>query len=389
MDQNWLSFKFITRAKAIFWARLSIVILFLVVFVVREWAHFLGVDSIWGVSFFIFVLIYTLLFAYSIFFNKKEVVITYISLLLDLPFLVYLIIYTGGLRSPFFFLQLLYTMFFALLFTRPIAIVPPLMLLPIIAHIDQLVFIRGLVVQDILILIMYALTNLLLLYSIVYFNTQENIQHDEIFRLKDMMKEFELSEERLRLSREIHDGIGATLSAILMQIDFILSQDDAVSIKKETEELRNMAEEGMEELRRAVTLLRSDFDLKNMLSNMIDRLRSRNDFDVSSEILLDETDLRPDELLAIFRIVQEALTNIVRHSRAKNVRVSISIKKGDFDIMIQDDGKGFNLSNLPENHYGITNMRERARLIGAELYIESEEGKGTKVILKRGSRDGN
>ncbi|MGB9600440.1 MAG: hypothetical protein ACPL7I_07790, partial [Myxococcota bacterium] len=108
MDQNWLSFKFITRAKAIFWARLSIVILFLVVFVVREWAHFLGVDSIWGVSFFIFVLIYTLLFAYSIFFNKKEVVITYISLLLDLPFLVYLIIYTGGLRSPFFFLQLLY-----------------------------------------------------------------------------------------------------------------------------------------------------------------------------------------------------------------------------------------------------------------------------------------
>ncbi|MGC8928248.1 MAG: sensor histidine kinase [Myxococcota bacterium] len=389
MDQNWLSFKFITRAKAIFWARLSIVILFLVVFVVREWAHFLGVDSIWGVSFFIFVLIYTLLFAYSIFFNKKEVVITYISLLLDLPFLVYLIIYTGGLRSPFFFLQLLYTMFFALLFTRPIAIVPPLMLLPIIAHIDQLVFIRGLVVQDVLILIMYALTNLLLLYSIVYFNTQENIQHDEIFRLKDMMKEFELSEERLRLSREIHDGIGATLSAILMQIDFILSQDDAVSIKKETEELRNMAEEGMEELRRAVTLLRSDFDLKNMLSNMIDRLRSRNDFDVSSEILLDETDLRPDELLAIFRIVQEALTNIVRHSRAKNVRVSISIKKGDFDIMIQDDGKGFNLSNLPENHYGITNMRERARLIGAELYIESEEGKGTKVILKRGSRDGN
>ncbi|MGB9600439.1 MAG: hypothetical protein ACPL7I_07785, partial [Myxococcota bacterium] len=70
---------------------------------------------------------------------------------------------------------------------RPIAIVPPLMLLPIIAHIDQLVFIRGLVVQDVLILIMYALTNLLLLYSIVYFNTQENIQHDEIFRLKDMM----------------------------------------------------------------------------------------------------------------------------------------------------------------------------------------------------------
>lgn len=384
MDKNWRSFKFITRARAIFWARISILSLLLIVFLVREWANFLGLVGVWAVLFFIFVVLYTILFAYSIFFRKKEVIITYIALLLDLPFVVYLIIYTGGLRSPLFFLQILYTMFFTLLFTKPLSIIPPLMLLPIIAHIDQLVFVRGLVLQDVLILIMYSLANLLLLYSIVYFNTQENIQHDEIMKLKDGMKELELSEERLRLSREIHDGIGATLSAIIMQTDYILSLNDLDSMKREAEELRNMAEEGMEELRRAVVFLRTDFDLKNMLSNMVDRFRNRSNIEVSSEISLNGNNLKPDELLAIFRIIQEGLTNVSKHSKAKNVKISIDIRENSFLIVVSDDGQGFDPSCCPENHYGITNMKERARMIGAQLIIESGLGKGTKLILKRG-----
>ena len=385
MDQRWLEFKFITRAKAIFWARIFILILFLLVFLVRGWAEFLGIGGPVSILLYIFVILYTILFAYSIFFRKKEVIITYISLLLDLPFLVYFIIYTGGLRSPLIFLQLLYTMFFALLFSRPLTIIPPLMLLPIIAHIDQMVFVRGLVLQDVLLLIMYSLANLLLLYSIVYFNTQENMQHDEIMKLKDAMSRLELSEERLRLAREIHDGIGAILSAMIMQIDYILSLEDPEDIKGEIEELKNISEEGMDELRRAVMLLRTDFDLKNMLSNMIDRLRSRYNHSVSSNIVLKEHNLKPDELLAIFRIIQEALTNIARHSEAKSVNISVLIDGKGFEISIQDDGKGFDVSTGLEHHYGIINMKERARLIGAELRIESSPGSGTRVVLKRGA----
>jgi len=385
MDQRWLEFKFITRAKAIFWARIFILILFLLIFLVRGWAEFLGIGGPVSILLYIFVILYTILFAYSIFFRKKEVIITYISLLLDLPFLVYFIIYTGGLRSPLMFLQLLYTMFFALLFSRPLTIIPPLMLLPIIAHIDQMVFVRGLVLQDVLLLIMYSLANLLLLYSIVYFNTQENMQHDEIMKLKDAMSRLELSEERLRLAREIHDGIGAILSAMIMQIDYILSLEDPEDIKGEIEELKNISEEGMDELRRAVMLLRTDFDLKNMLSNMIDRLRSRYNHSVSSNIVLKEHNLKPDELLAIFRIIQEALTNIARHSEAKSVNISVLIDGKGFEISIQDDGKGFDVSTGLEHHYGIINMKERARLIGAELRIESSPGSGTRVVLKRGA----
>jgi len=385
MDQRWLEFKFITRAKAIFWARIFILILFLLIFLVRGWAEFLGIGGPVSILFYIFVILYTILFAYSIFFRKKEVIITYISLLLDLPFLVYFIIYTGGLRSPLMFLQLLYTMFFALLFSRPLTIIPPLMLLPVIAHIDQMVFVRGLVLQDVLLLIMYSLANLLLLYSIVYFNTQENLQHDEIMKLKDAMSRLELSEERLRLAREIHDGIGATLSAMIMQIDYILSLENPEDMKGEIEELKNISEEGMDELRRAVMLLRTDFDLKNMLSNMIDRFRSRYNHSVSSNIVLKEHNLKPDELLAIFRIIQEALTNIARHSEAKSVNISVLIDGRGFEISIQDDGKGFDVSTGLEHHYGIINMKERARLIGAELRIESSPGSGTRVFLKRGA----
>jgi len=389
MDQRWLEFKFITRAKAIFWARIFILILFLLVFLVRGWAEFLGIGGLLSILFYIFVIIYTVLFAYSIFFRKREVIITYVSLLLDLPFLVYFIIYTGGLRSPLMFLQLLYTMFFALLFPKPLTIIPPLMLLPVIAHIDQMVFVRGLVLQDVLLLIMYSLANLLLLYSIVYFNTQENLQHEEIMKLKDAMSRLELSEERLRLAREIHDGIGATLSAMLMQIDYILSIDNLSNARGEIEELRNISDEGMDELRRAVTLLRTDFDLGNMLSNMIERFESRYNHKISSDIILKEHNLRPDELLAIFRIIQEALTNVARHSEAKNVRLSVFIDGRDFEISIQDDGKGFEVVSGVENHYGIVNMRERARLIGADLRIESSSGRGTAVFLKRGGYNGN
>jgi signal transduction histidine kinase len=259
------------------------------------------------------------------------------------------------------------------------------MLLPIIAHIDQLVYVRGLVLQDVLLLIMYSLANLLLLYSIVYFNTQENIQHEEILKLKDAMKELELSNERLRLSREIHDGIGATLSAIIMEIDYIMSLEDYDAVKKEIEELKNMAEEGMEELRRAVALLRSDFDLKSMLTNMIERFKNHHDIETSSELLIEDSRLKADELLSIFRIVQESLTNVAKHSRAKRVKIFVEIKGSQFKIIIEDDGIGFDTSIQPENHYGIINMKERARLIGATLKIESKIQKGTKIILMRGA----
>lgn len=385
MDQSWLSFKFITRARAIFWARMFILMLFLVVFLVKDWASFLGMRGPWALLFYICILLYTSVFAYSIFYRKKEMAITYISLFMDLPFIVYLIIYTGGLRSPLFFLQLLYTTFFALLFIRPLQIVPPLMLLPIISHIDQLVFVRGLVVQDVLLLIMYALANLLLLYSIVYLNTQENLQHEEILRLKDAMKELELSDERLRLSREIHDGIGATLSAIIMQIDYILSLSEPEVIKKEIEEMRGISEEGMEELRRAVALLRSDLDLKNMLSNMVERFESRTGCRVESNVVLTDCSMKPDELLAIFRIIQEALTNAAKHAVAQCVRLYVKVNGKSFEILVQDNGKGFDPDRPYENHYGIINMKERARLIGAILNIESAPNSGTKVLLKRGN----
>jgi signal transduction histidine kinase len=86
--------------------------------------------------------------------------------------------------------------------------------------------------------------------------------------------------------------------------------------------------------------------------------------------------------LGIFRILQECLTNIAKHAKASKVEVGVRFKPDVIELSIVDDGAGFDPSKTPKNHYGLINMRERARKANGDVTIDSAPGKGTRVELK-------
>ncbi|HCR71348.1 MAG TPA: sensor histidine kinase, partial [Anaerolineae bacterium] len=93
--------------------------------------------------------------------------------------------------------------------------------------------------------------------------------------------------------------------------------------------------------------------------------------------------LSPDVEQTIYRIAQEAIENITKHSGAKKIKVELLNRDSHIHLIIQDDGLGFDVkSKQPVGHFGLIGMKERAELAGGNLEIESEKNKGTKVILK-------
>ena len=97
-----------------------------------------------------------------------------------------------------------------------------------------------------------------------------------------------------------------------------------------------------------------------------------------------DADLEEDERLVIYRVVQEALSNAVRHSQARTIEVNMAVADGVLQVRVQDDGQGFDAQEraLSGGGMGLTGMRERASLVGGDLSITSEPGEGTTVDLQ-------
>jgi two-component system sensor histidine kinase UhpB len=92
--------------------------------------------------------------------------------------------------------------------------------------------------------------------------------------------------------------------------------------------------------------------------------------------------LRPDVAVALFRIAQEALNNILKHARAKTVDIGTSAANGKFLLDVRDDGIGFDATNTPRDRWGMTTMRARAEAAGGELTVQSAPGRGTHVMVR-------
>jgi PAS domain S-box-containing protein len=197
-----------------------------------------------------------------------------------------------------------------------------------------------------------------------------------------------ITEERNRMAREIHDTLAQALTGIFIQLGAasrLLSQDPATA-QQHIEHARIVARSGVAEARRSVEALRSQLleegDLYKALSQLVHQLSTLTDAEVS--LILPENLYRfpADIENNLLRIVQEAMTNCIRHSLANTIAVELDYLPETCRLQIRDDGQGFEIDAKTMPHgYGLLGMQERSVCIGAALEIQSNIGEGTTITV--------
>jgi two-component system, NarL family, sensor histidine kinase UhpB len=198
--------------------------------------------------------------------------------------------------------------------------------------------------------------------------------------------------ERRRIARELHDEVGQTLTGVMLQVEG-LAGSIPEALREQLDELRETARAGTEEVRRIASRLRpealEDLGLQSALEALAtafsEQARVRVERRLDPELPLSEEDE-----LVVYRVAQEALTNVARHANASRVQLRVERAGEQVVLTVRDDGQGLQSDALPSSH-GITGMRERAMLIGAQLTITGPPSGGTQVQLSiplpRGSYD--
>ncbi len=199
-----------------------------------------------------------------------------------------------------------------------------------------------------------------------------------------------ITAERSRLARELHDAVTQTLFSANLIADVIpqIWRRNPEKGMQNLEELRQLTRGALAEMRTLLLEMRPESleqaDLKSLLTHLADALIGRARVPVSL-VIQGQCELPQEVKLVFYRIAQEALNNIAKHSGARQVDLHLECQPGNLHLFIQDDGLGFDLGSLPPGHLGIAIMRERASSIGANLKIESLIGQGTTVELDWGS----
>lgn len=204
-------------------------------------------------------------------------------------------------------------------------------------------------------------------------------------RLVGQATELAAAEERQRLSRELHDAVNQTLWTAALTADGLLRDltPDA-ELHRRVARLRKLISGAQAEMRTLLLELRPqelvEVQLPELLAQLVAAMESRKKMEVTVD--LSPVELAPAHRVAMYRIAQEALTNITRHSAASVVSVSLGTHDdGLAALRICDNGRGFDVDNVPPGHLGLSIMRERAETIGAELVLRAAPGHGTEITV--------
>jgi two-component system NarL family sensor kinase len=192
-------------------------------------------------------------------------------------------------------------------------------------------------------------------------------------------------EERNRLAREIHDTLAQGLTAVSLQLEsadaLLETHADPERIRKAVHQALKLTRANLEEARRSVLDLRAapleGHTLKKALEALTKDVTARGETRVRFEAFGDDRPLPVRIEAGLYRIAQEALTNIARHAEAIEARLRLEITPEQIRLRIGDNGQGFEPSQVPTDRYGLIGMNERARLLGGTLCLESSPGAGT------------
>jgi len=202
------------------------------------------------------------------------------------------------------------------------------------------------------------------------------------------LEQLATSRERNRLSRELHDTVAHTLSALTVQIEALQTAWQGMPERAAgmVEKMLNAARSGLDETRRTLKNLRAapleELGLALAVQALAQDAAARNNLDLKLQIDEKNLEVAPEVEQAFFRVAQEALENIGRHADAKALEARLQHVKGRLELEIKDDGRGFDPDAIMnEERIGLMSMRERAELIGARFSVESAPGQGTRILM--------
>lgn len=219
------------------------------------------------------------------------------------------------------------------------------------------------------------------------------LQENEKIRQELLKKVISAQEdERKRISRELHDETGQSLTSLLLGLKLLNETEDVQQKADMVIELKTVASKTLQEVHRLAVELRptvlDDMGLVTAIERYVNSFTHQYNIDVGFHVQTKSNSRLPEETETIlYRIVQEALTNVAKYAQAQNVSVLLEQKADFINLIVEDDGLGFEVdrvlhSTIKDSHLGIAGMKERTALLGGEFSIESVLSQGTTVYVR-------
>ncbi|HEY6067698.1 MAG TPA: GAF domain-containing sensor histidine kinase [Gaiellaceae bacterium] len=189
--------------------------------------------------------------------------------------------------------------------------------------------------------------------------------------------------ERRRLARELHDETGQALTSILLGLKAIRSADTEEGAVHAEADVRDLVVQALQDVRRLAVELRptalDDFGLVPALERLTETFEARTGIGTALQASLPGDRMPADAETVLYRVVQEALTNVIKHADARSVSVVVGARDGGVIAVVEDDGRGFTAADIRADALGVVGMRERLALVGGTLEVESTVGTGTTL----------
>lgn len=231
------------------------------------------------------------------------------------------------------------------------------------------------------------------LYTMERETLVEELKSKEAIRQELLKKVISAQEdERKRISRELHDGTSQSLTSLTLSLKYLSEQDESQHNPAMISELKDLASSTLKEVHRIAVELRptvlDDMGLVPAIERFVNSFKRQYRLDVDLHVLNRLESRLPNEVeITLYRIVQEALTNIAKYAQAPNSSIVLEIRPEFINLIVEDDGIGFDVDRIlksaaKENHLGIAGMMERTALLGGKFTIESSPGMGTSIYVR-------
>ncbi|PRR75046.1 sensor histidine kinase [Neomoorella humiferrea] len=196
--------------------------------------------------------------------------------------------------------------------------------------------------------------------------------------------------ESKRWAMELHDSVAQTLGCIILDFDTFITSIYEENMIKRAHEIKYKLQNLYDTLREMLFELRAPYmeeGLAKSLENYLERVAENTNIKFNAEITKNFTGVHQMVQVEIFRIVQEAVTNIKKHSHASEATVKVIFKGDCIQIYVADNGRGFDVNklkgdrNVDNKHFGLISIKERTQMLGGDFILNSEPGKGTVIDI--------